>query len=467
MIDLVIRNGRVVDPGRRIDLLGDVLIKERQIEDILPCGIFEVRRDDSAVTVIDATGCVVCPGFVDLHAHLREPGFEEKETIETGTRAAAAGGFTTVCCMPNTNPPIDNPATLDYVRRISEIKGLVRVLPIATITKGRGGRELSEMGDLARAGAVGFSDDGRPVSDARIMRYALEYSRMVDKPVIAHCEELDLSRNGVMNEGPVATKLGLAGIPAAAEEIAVARDITLAKAFGGRLHIAHVSTAGAVELIRRAKQNGVNVTAEVTPHHLTLTEDWVAGGREDWLAVDGNGLERLPYDANTKVNPPLRSLKDVRALIEGLRDGTIDAIATDHAPHTVVDKQCEYGLAEFGISGLETALSLVLTLVHRNEIDIGLLVEKLTSGPAKVLDLPLGTIKPGAPADIVVFDPDRFWTVDPTQFASKGQNTPLAGLRLLGKVVCTLVAGRIVFADDEWKKRGTKEDALRFGLLHG
>lgn len=459
MQGLAIKNGRIIDPSQNLDTTGDMLIREGRIQAIVSDIWSEVRADDDGLLVIDASGCIVCPGFVDLHAHLREPGYEDKETIATGTRAAAAGGFTTVCCMPNTNPAIDNLATLEHVRRVAETTGSVRVLPIAAITKRREGNELAEMGELVRGGAVAFSDDGRPVPSSRIMRYALEYSTMLDRPIISHCEDLDLAKGGVMNEGVVATKLGLAGIPAAAEDIVVARDIALAEAVGGRLHIAHVSTRGSVELIRRAKDKGLAVTAEVTPHHLTLTEEWVAGRRGGWgLGSLCNLGAVAPYDTNTKVNPPLRTSADVQALIQALRDGTIDAIATDHAPHTIVDKQCEYDLAEFGISGLETALGVLMTLVHRGDIDVSLLIEKLTIGPTRVLGLPVGALKMGAVADVTVFDPEEEWTVEPERFVSKGKNTPLGGITLQGRVVCTIVSGKIAYLDGARGEANAKSD---------
>ena len=302
-------------------------------------------------TIIDAENLIACPGFIDLHCHLRDPGFEEKETIATGTRAAARGGFTTVCCMPNTEPPIDNRSVVDYVKNKAAQEGAVRVLPIGCITKGRKGEALAEMGELAQAGVVAFSDDGNPVMNSRLMRQALDYSRAFGLPVIEHCEDKVLAEGGQMNEGIISTRLGLAGMPAAAEESMVARDIALAELTGARLHIAHVSTAGSVELVRAAKRKGIKVTAEVTPHHLTLTEEKVMG-----------------YDTNAKVNPPLRTSKDIEALIQGLKDNTIDAIATDHAPHTEVEKLCEFAYAPFGISILETALGMLMGLVHEGKI---------------------------------------------------------------------------------------------------
>jgi dihydroorotase len=352
--------------------------------------------------------------------------------------------------MPNTEPPIDTQATVEYVTKTARESGVVGVLPIGCITKGRKGQELAEMGELAAAGVVGFSDDGSPVANSQLMRHALEYSRAFGLPVVGHCEDLALTEGGAMNEGWVATRLGLPGMPAAAEEVMVARDLALAELTGARLHIAHVSTAGAVELIRRAKEKGIAVTAEVTPHHLTMTDEWVMGRR---------GSERLgpvTYDTNAKVNPPLRTLRDLRALREGLKDGTIDAIATDHAPHTIVDKMCEFGLAAFGISGLETALGSLMSLVHSGELDLSLLIAKLTAEPARIIrrsGLPsdLGTLREGAPGDVTLFDPEAEWVVDPSVFLSKGKNTPLAGCVLKGKVMATVVGGEVAYKDEAMK----------------
>ncbi|MBI4318898.1 MAG: dihydroorotase [Chloroflexi bacterium] len=443
----IVKGGRIIDPSQGLDSIGDILIRDGKIAGVYSGGFDLPGRGisaDSDLHVIDASGLIVSPGFIDLHSHLREPGYEEKETIATGSRSAAAGGFTTICCMPNTNPAIDNAATLDLVKRTAAAEAVVRVLPIAAITKNRDGAELTEMAELARGSAVGFSDDGNPVSNSRIMRSALDYARMLGKPIISHCEDLQLAKDGVVNEGVIATRLGLKGMPAAAEDIMVARDIALAELVGGKLHLAHVSSAGSVDLVRRAKARGLSVTAEVTPHHLTLTEDWVAGQRVSWGLMFPYWGPTPPYDTNTKVNPPLRRASDIAALIEGLKDGTIDAIATDHAPHTIVDKQCEYDFAAFGISGLETALGALMTLVHREDLDLTTLVAKMTVGPARVLNLSLGTLAEGAPADITIFDPDEEWVVDPSSFRSKGRNTPLAGLSLRGRVVCTLVQGNVV-----------------------
>ncbi|MEK7847341.1 MAG: dihydroorotase, partial [Chloroflexota bacterium] len=360
-----------------------------------------------------------------------------KETIATATRAAARGGFTTVCAMPNTNPPANSAAVIEFVKGKARAEGAVRVLPVGCITRGRQGRELAEMAEMSAAGAVAFSDDGSPVADARLMRHALEYSLSFGLPIMEHAEDTALSREGAMHEGEVSLRLGLRGIPAAAEEAAVARDIALVRLTGARLHLCHLSTAGAVEMVRRAKEQGLPVTCEVTPHHLTLTHERVAFP--------------IPYDTNAKVNPPLRTRKDVDALIQGLRDGVIDAIATDHAPHTVVDKMVEFDDAPSGISGLETALGALLALVHRGEIDLITLLARLTTGPARVIGHPLGSLAVGSSADVVLFDPQREWVVDPAAFASKGKNTPLAGVTLRGKVMATLVQGALAYRDEAVK----------------
>jgi dihydroorotase len=443
---IAVRGGRILDPGRGVDLVGDVLIREGRIAAVGPDVAAEAER------AIDARGLIVCPGLVDIHCHLRDPGFEHKETIETGTRAAAHGGFTTVCCMANTEPPIDSRASVEYVLRTAAAQGVVRVLPIGCITRGRQGKELAEMGDLAEAGAVGFSDDGSPVADAALMRHALEYSSAFDLAVIEHCEETSVSHEGVMHEGWVSNRLGLRGIPAAAEETAVARDIALAELTGAHLHVAHVSTAGSVELVRRAKERGVHVTAEVTPHHLALTDEAVM-----LAATESPG--GLAYDTNAKVNPPLRPRADVDACIEGLADGVIDAIATDHAPHATEDKLCEFDFAAFGISGFETALALCLSLVHavgtvrEPPLQLPVLIERLTAGPVQALGLArsvpgLGSLAEGAPGDVLVFDPEAEWVVDPERFLSKGKNTPLAGRTLKGRVVATVYGGRLVFMEE-------------------
>ena len=423
-VPLLIYGGRIIDPSQSIDQVGDLLVAEGKIVSVGGTVVAESARK------LDATGLVVCPGFIDLHCHLREPGFESKETIDTGTKAAAIGGFTTVCCMPNTNPPLDNRDTVDWVKAKASSEGVVHVLPIGCVTKGRKGEEISPMAELAEAGVVGFSDDGEPVSNSQVMRCALEYSRTLGLPVIGHCEDKELSRGGIINEGRVSTRLGLRGIPAASEEIMVARDLALAKLTGARVHIAHVSTCGSVELIRQAKERGILVTAEVTPHHLTLTEEFAY--------------------ANAKVKPPLRTKDDIKCLIEGLREGVIDAIATDHAPHTLKDKKCYLELAAFGISGFETAFGCVMSLVHNGEVDLNTLISKLTYEPAKIIGRgsELGTLKAGSPANITIFDPNREWIVNSSSFASKGKNTPFDGYQFKGKVVATIVDGRIVYEDE-------------------
>jgi dihydroorotase len=439
--NLLISGGHILDPSQGIDKVADLLITKGKVTWLGDKGAAPSQPD---LTTIDATGLIVCPGFVDLHCHLREPGFEDKETIATGTKAAAKGGFTTVCCMPNTNPPLDTQASIDYVKKTAEIDGTVQVLPIGCVTKGRQGKELTEMSELAKLGVIGFSDDGDTVASSRIMSLAMDYSRALDLPIIDHCEDKELSDGGSMNDGWVSARLGLKGMPKAAEEIIVARDLVLAYLTGAKLHIAHVSTESSVELIRRAKEKGIAVTAEVTPHHLTLTEERIMGSQLE-------KHNQLTYDTNAKVNPPLRTAEDIAALIKGLKDGTIDAIATDHAPHTSVDKMCEFGLAAFGISGLETALACLMGLVHSKQLDLKTLVSKLTFEPARVIGTrygELGTLKPGCQADVTIFNPDKEWVVDSRDFASKGKNTPFDGCTLKGRVMATIVAGKVVYRDN-------------------
>jgi dihydroorotase len=434
---LLIKGGRIIDPSQKIDEVASLLVADGKIA---WRGKGEPPQTD--YEVLDAKGLVVCPGLIDLHCHLREPGYEEKETIASGTKAAAKGGFTTICCMPNTNPPLDNQTAIEYIKSKAAAEGIVRVLPIGCISRGRKGKELAEMGELAAAGVIAFSDDGEPVLSSYIMRQALDYSRAFGLPVIDHCEDTVLTEGGQMNEGVVSARLGLRGIPNAAEDIIVARDLALAQLTGGRLHIVHVTTEGAVELIRHAKEKGINVTAEVTPHHLTLTEERVIG-----------------YNTNAKVNPPLRTERDIEALIEGLNDNTIDIIATDHAPHTEGDKLCEFALATFGISGLETALGSLMGLVHSQRLNLTTLIAKLTYEPARFLggkQGKLGTLAIGAEADVTVFDPDREWVVDTKDFASKGKNTPLAGEKLKGKVIATIYQGKIVYKDEAVKAKGVR-----------
>jgi dihydroorotase len=386
----------------------------------------------------EARGLLVVRGFIDLHAHLREPGFEESETIATGAHAALRGGFTTVCAMPNTEPAVDSAGLVAQVATRAVSAGGARVLPTATITKGRRGAELSDFVELAAAGAVAFSDDGAPVSDAGLFRHALEYSRTQGLLIVEHAQDLSLSGKGVMHEGSVSAELGLAGLPAAAEEAAVARDLALARLAGARLHLTHLSTAGSVELVRRAKAEGAAVTCDVTPHHLALTDEWVAGSRTFAWEQAARG-RAMPYDANTKVNPPLRSRADVRALWAAIADGTVDAIATDHAPHASIHKDVEFDHAAFGISGLETALPLVLGGVDAGWASWDAVLAALTSGPAGVLGIALPK------DDWTVVDPDAEWVVDADGLISKGKNTPLLGMKLKGRVVEVAVDGESKF----------------------
>jgi dihydroorotase len=427
MKPVLIQNAQIIDPSQKLNTRGSILITDGKIAWL---GRGSEKPPTNGYTILDADNLIACPGFIDLHCHLREPGFEHKETIATGSRAAASGGFTTICCMPNTEPAIDNQSVVDYIKKKASEEGAIRVLPIGCITKGRKGEALAEMGELAQSGVVGFSDDGNPVMNSRLMRQALDYSRTFNLPVIEHCEDKILTEGGQINEGIIATRLGLAGMPAAAEESMVARDIALAQLTGARLHIAHVSTTGSVELVRAAKAKGIKVTSEVTPHHLTLTEEKV-----------------MHYDTNAKVNPPLRTRQDIQALIQGLKDGTIDAIATDHAPHAEVEKICEFAYAPFGISIFDTAAGMLLSLVHQGLIDIELLISKLTWEPARIIGDRfghLGTLKVGCAADITLIDLQKEWVVDPKTFASKGRNTPLAGEKFKGKVVATFYQGKMV-----------------------
>ena len=423
-MSLLIRNGRVIDPAASIDSVQDVLLKGDRIERI---GRALAVPDDTPA--LDATGKIVCPGFIDLHVHLREPGQEYKETVATGTRAAAAGGFTAVCAMANTHPVNDNRAVTDYIRARAETEGIVRVYPIGAVTRNLGGEELAELAELAEAGCVAFSDDGKCVMNAALYRRAMEYTLPFATPLISHAEDHQLSRGAAMNEGVVSTELGLPGAPAAAEDVMVARDILLAELTGAHVHIAHVSTAGAVRLVRDAKARGVRVTAEVTPHHLLLTEEAVR-----------------TFDANTKMNPPLRTKRDAEALVEGLIDGTIDCIATDHAPHATSEKEGEYDRAAFGIVGLETAVGLLMDrLVTPGTLPLATLVARLSRDPARLLHLPGGSLAAGAPADLTLLDPEARWTVDPARFASKSRNTPFAGWTVTGRPWKTIVGGRVAW----------------------
>ena len=421
-MSILITGGHVIDPGR-VNGPADLLIENGKIS--------AVGRNLSAppsATVVQAKGQLVVPGFVDLHVHFREPGFEYKETIESGTAAAAAGGFTSVCCMPNTDPVNDNQSITEFILDRAKAAGHAHVFPIGAITKGSEGKELAEIGDLHRAGCVAISDDGKPVMNSLVMRRAMEYALAFDVPVVDHCEDLYLAEGGCMNEGLVSTELGLPGIPAAAEDIMVARNIALAELTGARLHLAHISTVGSVRMVREAKSRGIKVTAEACPHHFSLTEEVCRG-----------------YNTHAKMNPPLRTWQDVQAIKEGLRDGTIDVIATDHAPHATQEKQQEFSEAPFGIVGLETALPLTFALVEEDVLTVETAVAKLTTEPAKAFGLNKGTLKPGADADVVIVDPNESWEVDPTQFRSKSRNTPFAGWKVKSRVKMTIVSGRVVF----------------------
>lgn len=431
--DLLIRGGRVIDPASNRDEVCDVLIRDGRIEYVgsglgLPDGAAE----------ISAEGLVVTPGFVDPHCHLRQPGYEYKETIATGTAAAAAGGFTTVCAMANTKPPVDTKATLETVQEVASAEAAVHVYSLAAITVGLGGKQLVQMGELSEAGAVGFSDDGITLASPALMRHALEYAKRFDRPVANHCEDPALTGDAAMNEGPVSMRLGLAATPVQAEEVIIARDLALAELTGGSYHALHVSAARSVDLIRGAKERGVNVTAEVTPHHLTLTDEIVAGRWEPIIA------SLRPYDPVTRVNPPLRSGEDVRALRDGLASGVIDCVGTDHAPHAGHEKHVEYAEAAPGISGLETAFGALMQLVHDGEISLPRLIERLTQGAA-VYRLPHGSLAVGAAGDVVLLDPEREWVVDASAFRSRGKNSPYHGLTFRGRVLKTVCDGRVVF----------------------
>lgn len=420
----LIRGGRVVDPANGVDATLDVLIEEGKIAQV-----GDGLTAPEAAT-IEATGFVVAPGFVDLHVHLRTPGQEHKETVASGCRAAVAGGFTTVCCMPNTDPPLHDRSVVEWVLAQARTVGLARVVPVGAVSPGLKHETLAEMGDLKAAGCAAVSDDGKAIQDSGFLRRVFEYASMLDLPVALHCEDYSLSVGGAMNEGYQSTVLGLKGMPREAEETSICRAILLARKTGAHVHFCHVSTEGGVESIRRAKQEGVHVTAEATPHHFSLTDEEV---------------RRQNYDTATKMTPPLRAATDVDAVIAGLKDGTLDAIATDHAPHALEDKEVEFDQAAFGIVGLETALGVAMTwLVEPGHLSLAEVIARLTQGPAQAFNLPAGTLTPGAPADVVLFDLHRQWTVDPTQFFSKGRNTPYAGRRLRGVVVRTLVAGVVV-----------------------
>ena len=445
---LLITGGRLIDPIQGRDAVADLLIEGGRIAWVWEHGHGERPTLPSGCRVLEATGLVVAPGFIDLHCHLREPGQEHKETIATGVRAAARGGFTTVCAMPNTDPAIDTPGVVELVRQRAREAGPLRVLPIAAVTVGRRGDALTEMEELAAAGVVAFSDDGAAVHDPRLMRSALSIAGGLGLPIIQHCEDPAMVRNAVAHEGWVATRLGLPAAPAVAEESMASRDIALVAVTGGRLHLAHISSAGTLDHLRRAKEQGLAVTAEATPHHLALTHEALLGDRGDaygWPRGEA-------YDTNLRVNPPLRRPEDAEALITALHDGLIDIVATDHAPHAWEDKAVPFAEAAPGISGLETAFGLLMTaLVHPRRIDLMTLIHRMTAAPASLLpaayrDDGLGTLREGAVADIVLLDPERPWTVHAEEFASKGRNTPLDGCDLRGAVVATVASGEVVYA---------------------
>ena len=427
----LIQGGHVIDPGR-FNGIADVLIDNGKVLAIGKNLIAQAKTKDGSIDVIDARDKLVVPGFVDLHVHLREPGFEYKETIKTGTAAAAAGGFTSVCCMPNTHPVNDSQAITEFILEQARAAGNARVFPVGAITKGSEGKELAEIGDLRRAGCVAISDDGQPVMNSMVMRRAMEYALAFDMPVIDHCEDLHLSEGGCMNEGIVSTQLGLQGVPAAAEDVMVSRNLALAELTGARLHLAHLSTVGSVRMVREAKARGIRVTAEACPHHFTLTEEAVRG-----------------FNTLAKMNPPLRTWDDVHAIKEGLRDGTIDVIATDHAPHAGQEKQQEFAAAPNGIVGLETALPLTLALAEEGILTLESAIEKLTTAPAKAFSLSKGSLAPGADADVVIVDPQETWEIDPSRFRSKSRNTPFAGWKVKGRVKTTLLSGRVVYESSE------------------
>jgi dihydroorotase len=424
MSALLITGGRVIDPASGGDGIADILIRDGRIESV-GTGL----HDDSA-RQFNAAGAIVAPGFIDMHVHLREPGIEHAETIETGARAAAAGGFTTICCMPNTVPVNDSATVTSYIVQRAREVAKVNVFPIGAITKGSLGEELAAIGSMREAGIVAISDDGRPVMNARVMRRAMELARALDLPVIDHCEDLNLSAGGDMHEGRESVRLGLRGIPSASEDVMVARDLLLAELTGARFHVAHLSTRNSMQMVQFAKVRGMQVSCEVTPHHFAITD-----------------RELATYDSNYKMKPPLRCQHDADAVIEGIVNGTVDAIATDHAPHAGSEKMQEFERCPFGITGLETALGLSLDeLVHKNRISVGRLVELFTTGPANVLNLNRGTLAPGAPADVTIFDLNTEWTYDVQQSFSKSRNSPFSGRQFRGGPLATIVGGEIVWS---------------------
>ncbi len=425
MARLLIRGGRLLDPGNNVDEIADVLIEDGRIAAV------GLALEARGAEVLDAAGGWVAPGFVDLHTHLREPGQEYKEDLGSGGRAAVAGGFTCVVCMANTEPVNDDPAVTEYILNRARTDSPARVFPIAAATMGLRGEVMTEMVALHEAGAVAFSDDGQTISDAGVMRSVLEYSKLVDIPVVVHAEDCALRSDGVVNEGPVSTRLGLPGNPCMAEDILVARDLMLAKLTGARLHVAHISSRGAVELVRRAREDGLSVTAEVTPHHLTLTDEATLG-----------------YDTNTKMAPPLRSAEDVRACRKALAEGVIDVIATDHAPHALHEKEVEFTAAPPGILGFETAYAVVMDLVRTDELSPLELMRRMSTNAPRIMNVPGGSLGVGDSGDLVVLDPERRWTYDPAKGYSKSRNSPWAGQELVGQVIATVVDGRLVYHSD-------------------
>lgn len=425
MKSLLIQGGRVIDPASKFDGAGDVLIRDGKVEKVGP------GLKAEGVPVFDARGAIVAPGFIDMHVHLREPGIEHAETIETGSKAAAAGGFTTICCMPNTLPVNDSAMVTSYIMQRAREVAPVNVFPIGAITKGSKGEELAAIGSMHEAGIVAISDDGRPVMNARVMRRAMELARTLNIPVIDHCEDLNLSAGGDMHEGAESVRLGLRGIPSASEDVMVARDLLLAELTGASYHVAHLSTKRSAAMVAFAKSRGIKVTSEVTPHHFAITDH-----------------ELCTYDSNYKMKPPLRRQEDVDAVIEGLKDGTIDAIATDHAPHPGDEKMQEFERCPFGITGLETAIGLTLSeLVHAGHITVSRMVELFTTGPADVLRMNRGRLLPGAPGDVTIFDLTTEWTFDVSHSLSKSRNSPFSGRKFRGGPVATVVAGAVV-----WKR---------------